>query len=194
MINAKYLKSAVWPEDYPDSDRPELAMVGRSNAGKSSLLNAMVGPVKIAKISATPGKTRLINFFDIGDYYRVVDLPGYGWAARNETERTMWNDMITKYFESRENLLGIILVCDVRREWTEDEDMILDLAKKRDTRMRCVLSKIDKLSRAELQKQKALWLKTSGQPEEFFRFVSVLNKIGVKEFEDYVFKSWVKES
>ena len=91
----RFLKSAVWPKDYPEADRPEIALIGRSNAGKSSLLNALVSQ-KAAKVSQTPGKTRLLNFFDFGDHYRLVDMPGYGFAARSGDEILAWEKMIKK--------------------------------------------------------------------------------------------------
>ena len=98
---AQFLKSAVLPADYPASDRPEVALVGRSNAGKSSLLNAIAGQ-KAARVSQMPGKTRLLNFFDFGDHYRFVDMPGYGFASRHGAEVLEWEKMISHYFDARE--------------------------------------------------------------------------------------------
>jgi len=192
MTLAKFLKSAVEPKDYPDELRPEVALVGRSNAGKSTLLNAMCGGKKIAKTSNTPGKTRLINFFDVGDKYRLVDLPGYGYAARDQNEKDLWVVMIEKFFQTRTNLIGFILVCDMRREWTPQEQMILDLARNRGLECLCVLTKIDKLSRRETLRLYKNWLKTSGLSEDFFRPVSALNNDGVRDLEDGIFKAWIK--
>lgn len=193
MLEANFLKSAVEPEDYPPGDRPEVAMVGRSNAGKSSLLNCMIGPKAIAKVSQNPGKTRLINFFDVGSHYRLVDLPGYGFAKRSNDEKVLWRDMIFKYFESRANLRGIILVCDVRRHWEDDEDMVLDLCTSKSVKIACALTKIDKLNNSELAKQRKVWLQGSTLGESDIHFVSNLKKTGVKELEDHVFKNWVKQ-
>jgi len=192
MGSAKFIKSAVWPEDYPDTNRPEVALVGRSNAGKSTLLNAMTGGAKIAKISGTPGKTRLINFFDVGAHYRIVDLPGYGYAARQLDERKLWAEMTEKYFAQRENLGGILLICDVRREWTEEEDIVNKLAISRNIPFVCCLTKIDKLSRAESLKLFNTWIETSRLPKEVFFPVSALKNDGVQTVEDYIFKAWIK--
>ena len=192
MATAQFLKSAVWPEDYPDSSRPEIALVGRSNAGKSTLLNAMTGGAKVAKISSTPGKTRLINFFDVGEHYRLVDLPGYGYAARQADERRLWAQMTDKYFAQRENLAGIILICDMRRQWSEDENLVEELSRSRKIPFLCCLTKIDKLSRAESLKLFNTWIKTSEHPQEIFFPVSALKNDGVRPLEDYIFKAWIK--
>jgi GTP-binding protein len=192
MNKANFLKSAVNPEDFPDTKRPEVALVGRSNAGKSTLLNAMCGGSKVAKVSNTPGKTRLINFFDVGQHYRVVDLPGYGYAARERQERRMWAEMIERFLVNRENLVGFMLICDVRREWSEDEQMMYDFAKQRGLEFLCVLTKLDKLGRADGERQVQNWLKTSKLPKENFSRVSALKNDGVRDLEDYIFKSWIK--
>ncbi|MDZ4676927.1 MAG: ribosome biogenesis GTP-binding protein YihA/YsxC [Oligoflexia bacterium] len=193
MPLAQYLKSAVLPEDYPVGDRPEIALVGRSNAGKSSLLNAMCGGHKVAKISKTPGKTRLINFFDVGERYRLVDLPGYGYAARDLTERKMWAKMIQDFFDVRTNLIGLLLICDMRRDWQEDESKVFELANKRNLHMLTVLTKLDKLGHGESKKLYQQWINTSKQDKSFFYPVSALKNDGVRELEDFIFKNWIKE-
>jgi GTP-binding protein len=192
MTLAKFVKSAVETKDFPDETRPEVALVGRSNAGKSTLLNAMCGGSKVAKVSGTPGKTRLVNFFDVGEKYRLVDLPGYGYAARDRAERSQWAVMVENFFQTRSNLIGFILVCDIRRQWTPDEQVLLDMAHQRNLECLCVLTKLDKLSRQESLKLHKKWLETSGQDEDFFKPVSALNNDGVRELEEGIFKAWIK--
>jgi GTP-binding protein len=172
-------------------DRPEIAMVGRSNAGKSSLLNTMIGS-EVAYVGKTPGKTRLLNFFDVGNHYRIVDLPGYGYAARHTEEIEMWNEMITNYINGRENLKGLVLICDVRREWTHEEEMIVNFTKIKNMKFCCVLNKIDKLGRSDLNERILNWVKTSHREKDFFHQISTLKKTGVREFEEFIFKNWVK--
>jgi GTP-binding protein len=192
MPKAVYLKSAVFPIDYPSGDRPEIAMAGRSNAGKSSLLNSMTGGASVARTSGTPGKTRLLNFFDVGDFYRLVDLPGYGYAARDATERNQWKKMIEDFLMTRENIRGLILICDVRRDWTEDEQLLYEFAKTKGFGIVCALSKCDKFSPQKLKKELKRWYDTGPQDHQFFWPVSALNNIGVAEIEKHIFKTWIK--
>lgn len=117
--NATFLKSSTLLEQCPDTDRPEFAFIGRSNVGKSSLINMLVNKKNLAKTSATPGKTRLINHFDIssdkGQWY-LVDLPGYGYAKISRSEREKWEVMIDAYLSERENLVCTFVLIDVRHE------------------------------------------------------------------------------
>src|SRR6478752_7250400 len=107
----QFIKSAVLPKDYPIHKMAEVAIAGRSNAGKSSFINALTRD-KVAKVSSTPGKTRLLNFFNMADSYVLVDMPGYGFASRSNSEVLEWHEMIETYLMSRENLVGLILVMD----------------------------------------------------------------------------------
>ena len=193
MLKAEFIKSAVWSHDFPETRRPEIAMVGRSNAGKSSLVNAMIGPTNIAKVSATPGKTRLLNFFNVGEHYSLVDLPGYGFAKGGKAEYEIWNRMISRYFELRETLVGMVLICDIRRQWTADEQMILNLANQKKIKMICVLNKTDKLTRDQINKQLTGWVKTSKKSKDFFHQASVLKKTGVIDIENFIFNNWIKK-
>src|SRR3954463_4286895 len=95
-MEISFLTSAVRPEHFPPADRPEIALVGRSNAGKSTLIN-LLSNRKVAKVSRVPGKTRLLNFFEAGERYRLVDMPGYGFAKRQEGERQLWREMVEAY-------------------------------------------------------------------------------------------------
>lgn len=111
---ANFVKSSADVSQCPNADKPEYAFIGRSNVGKSSLINMLTGRKKLAKISATPGKTMLINHFLINEQWYLVDLPGYGYAKRSKTERLKWEKMIRKYILDRVNMLTLFLLIDIR--------------------------------------------------------------------------------
>lgn len=164
-------------------------MAGRSNAGKSSFLNALFGQ-KLAKVSGTPGKTRSLNFFDFGDFYRWVDMPGYGFAARSSQEKKAWTEVIETYLQERQTLSGLVLIMDVRRSWSQDESLILQWCAHAEVPVLVLLSKADKLSRSQASKRKKEIDKASGQPSFL---VSSLKKTGVADAERYIFENWIQE-
>lgn len=147
VISSKFIKSAVKPDGYPDLDLPEVAFVGRSNVGKSSLINKLLNRKGLAKTSSTPGKTRLINFFLINNDHVFVDLPGYGYASVSKTERASWRPMMEKYFSRRKQLRGVVLLQDIRRDQTEMDRAMMDLLNSYDIPIILVLTKADKFSR-----------------------------------------------
>ncbi len=175
---------------------PEVAFLGRSNAGKSSLLNALANQKKLAMVSASPGKTRLLNFFDVDAKYRIVDLPGYGFAARSKSEREEWSQMVENFLGTRENLRGALLVMDIRRDWTLDETHLLEWLMARDLPMAIALTKSDKLGESDIRKRKAKLesdLKTLNYISASLFVVSSLKKVGCREIEDYIFSAWIKK-
>lgn len=189
MPSAKFIKSAVLPKDFPPDKGVEIAIAGRSNAGKSSLINVITNH-RIAKVSSTPGKTRLLNFFEINKKYTLVDMPGYGWAARSGDEMAEWQGMIEGYLLGRESLCGLILVMDIRREWSSDERMIKRFVNAEGIPMAIVLTKADKLTKNEVAKAKAKMQRESALQDVFV--VSSLKKVGHEELEEWVFENWVK--
>jgi GTP-binding protein len=193
MLTSQFLKSAKLPQDFPPPLRPEIALLGRSNAGKSSFLNAMTGQ-KIAKVSSAPGKTRLLNFFDLGLHYRLVDMPGYGFASRGAEERDSWGKMIEGYVQRRDNLVGALLVMDIRRDWSSDESMIASWLHKRGLPLCVALNKSDKLTARELKPRvQSLQSQIKEQPTPQMFAVSSLTKIGVEDVEDYMYRAWIKQ-
>ena len=116
ITSAKFVKSAVWPPQYPPAILPEIAFVGRSNVGKSSLINTLVGRKNLAKTSNTPGRTQLINFFTINEKISFVDLPGYGFAKVSQSVKKDWGDMIEAYLRERQSLCLVVLILDIRRD------------------------------------------------------------------------------
>lgn len=150
--SATFLKSAARPADLPPATLPEYAFIGRSNVGKSSLMNLLLGRRNLVKTSKTPGKTVTINFFDINGAFRFVDLPGYGFAKRSKSEQDAWRRTIESYLTRRENLRLILLLIDGRHgPQPNDEQMIAFLDHHRLPWLP-VFTKIDKLTTAEKQR------------------------------------------
>lgn len=145
--NATFITSAAAPKDFPPPSLPELAVVGRSNVGKSSLINALTGHAGLARTSRTPGRTRLINWFQIDAQpsFHLVDLPGYGYAAVNAATRESWKPLIETYLSSRATLAGVLLLIDIRRGPQDEELDFVPWLAERETPMVVALTKADKL-------------------------------------------------
>ncbi|MDG0816777.1 ribosome biogenesis GTP-binding protein YihA/YsxC [Bdellovibrio svalbardensis] len=186
----QFIKSAVLAKDYPVHNMAEVAIAGRSNAGKSSFINGLAKRI-IAKVSSTPGKTRLLNFFNMEDSYVLTDMPGYGFAARSGDEQREWHQMIETYLTSRENLRGLILVMDIRRSWTEDEEIMRRFSEREGFPIVVVLAKADKLSHSAKLQAIAKIKKVTGLSAVFA--TSATKKEGAAEVERYIFENWIKE-
>ena len=145
---AELNRSCAKPDQFPDTSRLAFAFLGRSNVGKSSLLNALVQRKQLARTSSTPGKTRMIHFFEVdvdSQALMLVDLPGYGWARVSRKERESWQSLVEGYLEDREALRTAILLQDLRRDFSEDETLLLDWLAERGIEALVVLTKGDKL-------------------------------------------------
>ncbi|MGQ0586767.1 MAG: ribosome biogenesis GTP-binding protein YihA/YsxC [Gammaproteobacteria bacterium] len=145
FAGARFLMSAAQLDQLPAPDRPELALAGRSNAGKSSALNALCGRRQLARVSKTPGRTRLLNFFELAQG-RLVDLPGYGFARAPKTLREGWGELIEGYLASRECLRGLVVVMDARHPLTPFDRMMLPWADAQQLPCHLLLTKADKLT------------------------------------------------
>lgn len=150
--NAIFLKSVQSFENYSGFDFPEIVMVGRSNVGKSSLINMLCSNSKLAKVSSTQGKTRMANFFKINDEFLLVDLPGYGFAKTSHAEQNQWKEMIDKYFMESKNLKLAILIVDIRHEPTDQDVQMLDFLTYNNIPTTIVATKFDKIKKSEFKK------------------------------------------
>lgn len=147
LHRARFLVSATSARNCPPDRGVEVAFAGRSNAGKSSALNALTQQGSLARTSKTPGRTQLINFFEVDADRRLVDLPGYGYAKVSESIRARWNEGLEDYFEQRQSLAGVVLVMDIRHPLTDFDTMMLESCMHRNLPVHCLLTKADKLSR-----------------------------------------------
>lgn len=177
---AEFITSAVDPKGYPVDNRFEIAIVGRSNVGKSTLINTITNRRKLARVSCTPGKTRLINFFLINDDFYLVDLPGYGYAKVSRVEQAKWGEIVKKYLLNRPQLRSVILLLDIRREPNEDDLLMRKWIKYYGYETIVVTTKGDKVSKADINRstskiKKALEM---GEDEIIINFSSV-SKIGL---------------
>lgn len=184
-----FIKSGFLPSDYPIHKKKEVAFVGRSNAGKSSLINALAGS-DVAHVSQNPGKTRLLNFFNFGESYVLVDMPGYGFASRSGDEIREWTQAIENYLDQRECLAGLVLVMDVRRDWEDEEKMLMRFANKIGLPVVVAMTKIDRLNQKELKERLAA-IKQHAHTDKLFP-VSSTKEQGYDVMEDYIYKEWIK--
>lgn len=152
--SAEFIKSAVKPSQYPTADPPEIAFAGRSNVGKSSLINKLLNRRNLVKTSSTPGRTQLINFFLINEDFSFVDLPGYGYAKVPAGIQKKWGPMVETYLLSRNTLKGVVLVLDIRRMPRAEERDLIDWLNYHRITSVMVLTKTDKLSKTKQMKQK----------------------------------------
>ncbi|HEX2954888.1 MAG TPA: ribosome biogenesis GTP-binding protein YihA/YsxC [Bacillota bacterium] len=147
--NAQYVITAVKPEQYPNHRLPELAMVGRSNAGKSSLINTLVGQKNLARVASTPGKTREINFYNLDQQLFLADLPGYGYAKVSKEKKESWGEMIETYLNTREQLKLIIMLVDIRHAPSIDDQTMYEWIRSKGTPFIVVATKSDKIPRSQ---------------------------------------------
>lgn len=152
IISAEFLTSAAKAANYPAGALPEVALAGRSNVGKSSLLNKLVNRKELARTSNTPGRTRLINFFLVNGLFCLVDLPGYGYARISAGERISWGKMVDGYLKTRKNLMGVALLVDSRHPPTAHDVQMYEWLKYRGLPTVVAATKADKLSRSRLMR------------------------------------------
>ena len=149
---ASFVSSFAHYKPHMVPDLPEIAVVGRSNVGKSSLINMLTGNSKLARISASPGKTRLINYFLIDRAYYLVDLPGYGFAKAPKSEQRRWGDMIEGYLKESPNLKAVFVLVDIRHRPSADDKMMVDWLRAFGIPFHVIATKADKVSRAQQQR------------------------------------------
>lgn len=147
--NAAFIKSANALDQFPTDVGTEVAVAGRSNAGKSSAINIIVNRRQFARTSKTPGRTQLVNFFKLNDGQRLVDLPGYGFARVTDSMREHWGDLLSGYFQIRQSLSGLLLVADIRRRLTDYDRAMLQFAAEVRVPVHVLLTKADKLKRGQ---------------------------------------------
>ena len=187
LARAEFLLGASRPAHFPVDSGAEVAFAGRSNAGKSSAINALTGRRALARVSRTPGRTRQINFFVVEPNRRLVDLPGYGYAKVSRAEKRSWNRLVGHYLHSRESLAGIVLIADARRGLTASDLLLLDAAEEAQVSVHLVLTKADKLNRRE---SRAAILDARANPRvrhaASVQLFSATRRIGVEELAERV--------
>lgn len=187
--NSDFVTSAVKKDQYPTTGLSEIAFVGRSNVGKSSIINALTNRRKLAKVSQTPGKTRLINFFTINnDEFYLVDLPGYGYAKVSKSEKASWGNIIETYLSGRSELKRVVLLVDSRHKPTADDIQMHEWIKFYGYDEVIIATKSDKLSNNELRKSEKVIRDTLKlTKEDTLYFFSSVNKKGKDELVDNLF-------
>lgn len=170
---------AVKPSQYPPVGLPEIAFAGRSNVGKSSLLNLLTGRKSLARVSGSPGKTRTINFYKVNDEFRIVDLPGYGYAKVSKSISENWGEMMESYLQDREGLKKVIQLVDIRHAPSAQDVQMYEYLKHYGLDGIVVATKADKVSRNEMQKCISVIRKTLGlSPEDLVIPISSLKRTG----------------
>ncbi|MGN0795638.1 MAG: ribosome biogenesis GTP-binding protein YihA/YsxC [Christensenellales bacterium] len=181
---AKFILSVADKKNIPDYNVPEIAIAGKSNVGKSSLINYLTNQKKLAKTSSEPGRTRLLNYFQInnGEYY-FVDLPGYGFAKVSKTEKAKWGDLIETYLSASPNLKNVFVLLDIRHEPTQDDLTMIDYLYKTSTPFTLIATKADKLSKQQTRKALMTISSVTGVGVDNIIVTSVQARVGKDEIE-----------
>ena len=205
ILNSKFVKSAVKPQQYPATPFTEIAFAGKSNVGKSSMINTLLHRKAIAKVSSTPGKTRLLNFFKVRfrpkakqqqGYFMLADLPGYGYARVSKKERNSWQIMMQQYFANRLNLGLVVVLVDIRHKADPKDMMMLEMLHQTEQNFLVVATKADKI--AKTKRKKALQKLATGLqlPASLIIPFSATKKIGLpqllNELEKYLFDTEIE--
>ncbi|OAQ20220.1 ribosome biogenesis GTP-binding protein YihA/YsxC [Thermosulfurimonas dismutans] len=175
----QFVKSVVRPEDLPVPGLPEVAFLGRSNVGKSSLINAFLGRKKLARVSSTPGFTRALNIFRVDHRFLVVDLPGYGFAKVPPRVQQAWKRLIEGYLSAPRPLKLLVLIFDIRRQPDELDQRLIEYVNALERPFIAVLNKIDKLPRTKIISAKKSWQEALSLPEEKVFLTSCRTGAGV---------------
>lgn len=181
-LRMEFVTSASRLEELPPGEVPEIAIVGRSNVGKSSLLNFLAGQRQLARVSSTPGRTQLMNVFDVErSVFRFIDLPGYGFAVSPRETQAHWADAMRIFFEKRAPLIGVLFLMDVRRDVNEEDIQLVQWFLQRELNVLLILTKCDKLTKA--QRGLVIQQRTEqlGLPPGMVVITSTLQKIGLSE-------------
>ncbi|UCD33422.1 MAG: YihA family ribosome biogenesis GTP-binding protein [Desulfobacterales bacterium] len=176
--SAEFVKSAVKPSHYPSEELPEIAFAGRSNVGKSSLINTLLNRKRLVKTSSTPGRTQLINFFNINNAFSFVDLPGYGYAKVPDSVKKTWGPMVETFLSTRKTLKGVVIILDIRRIPGIEEFNLIDWLNYYHIPFILTLTKADKLSKTKQVKQHLAVARTLAvDPKELILF-SAKSRLG----------------
>ena len=187
LLLSEYLLSLVRADQpIPGAPLPELALAGRSNVGKSSLLNLLVGRRALARVSATPGKTRALNVFNWGGVCYLVDVPGYGWSKAGRADRAGWRKLVETYVEERPNLKGVIWLLDIRHDPTPDDRDFGALLARRKIPVLPVLTKADKLARSKRAPRAVVIARELGMPAGDVLVTSARTRDGQEELREAV--------
>ena len=188
--NADILLSAANKSHYPQDEIPEVALAGRSNVGKSSFINTLLKRKNLARTSGKPGKTQLLNFFNIDDKLRLVDVPGYGYARVSKKEREKWGRMIEEYLTSRENLKAVVSLVDFRHEPSADDVQMYEFLKYYEIPVILVATKADKIPRGKWNKHESIIKKKLDfDPADTFIVFSSVTREGLEKSWDAILEN-----
>lgn len=192
--SSEFIISAVRPNQYPEEDIPEIALAGRSNVGKSSLINMLLNRKKLARTSAAPGKTQTLNFYKINNEFHFVDLPGYGYAKVSKSHREAWGKMIEKYLTTRTKLVEVVQLVDIRHNPTEQDKQMYQWIKHYGFGSIVVANKLDKIKRGQRQKQMSMIRKELGMEQgDKLITVSSVNRDGKEQLWDVIGKTFIEK-
>lgn len=186
IIKAEYVTSAVDLLGLLNDARLQFAFVGRSNVGKSSLINALTNKKNLAKTSSTPGLTKMVNYFLVNDSFYLVDLPGYGFAKTTHKTKEVWAKVIEDYFENPSNLATVFVLLDIRHEPSENDKMMIKYLILNQISFKIIATKSDKIAKSKIKNCLRTMANKLNVREDIIKAVSIQSKQGLNEVLDYI--------